>query len=50
MMDNYVGLIICGFMAVTLVAVLYFDSRSTRNIDKDKDADISSKDEEDETK
>jgi len=48
MMDNYVGLIICVVMAVTLVAVLFFNSRSTRNTDKD--ADIESKDEEDESK
>ena len=48
MMDNYVGLIICVCMAVTLVAVLFFGSRSTR--DTDKDADVNSKDGEDETK
>ena len=47
-MDYYIGLIICVFMAVTLVAVLFFDSRSKRNIGKD--ADIDSKDEEDEVK
>ena len=48
-MDNYIGLMICGCMAVILVAVLFFDSRGTRNTGKDADikADTDSKDEED---
>jgi len=52
MMDNYIGLMICGCMAVILVAVLFFDSRGTRNTGKDADikADTDSKDEEDEPK
>ena len=47
MMDYYIGLIICVFMAVTLVAVLYFDNRSRHT---DKNTDIDSNDEEDELK
>ena len=47
MMDNYINWIICGAMALTLVAVLYFDSRSRHT---DKNIDVDSKDEDGEPK
>jgi len=46
MMESYVGWIICGAMAVTLVAVLFFDSRSRHT---GKSTDVGAKDEDDQS-